>query len=131
MRPDELINAAKQALENSYSPYSHFCVGAAILCSDGSVYTGCNIENASYGATICAERAAVCRAVCDGHTDFVAIAIVSGDGGTCTPCGICRQTLYEFAPGLAVICPDDHGGTLEFELDELLPHGFGPKRLEP
>lgn len=93
----ELIDLAKKAMQNAYVPYSHFRVGAALMVEDGSVYTGCNIENASFGATICAERTAAVKAVSEGHTRFTRIAIVSSSGEYTHPCGICRQFLSEFA----------------------------------
>lgn len=93
----ELINYAKKAMNNAYAPYSNFCVGAALLTDDGTVYTGCNIENSSFGATICAERTAAVKAVSEGHRRFTKIAIVSKAGGYTYPCGICRQFLSEFS----------------------------------
>lgn len=96
----ELVRYAIEARERAYAPYSEFCVGAALLCKDGSIYTGCNIENASYGATNCAERTAIFKAVSEGAGDFVAIAIVGSKQGEpldfCPPCGICRQVMCEF-----------------------------------
>lgn len=100
MTPETLIGFAREAMKNAYAPYSGFQVGAALLCVDGTVYQGCNIENASYGATNCAERTAVFKAVSDGRRDFAAIAICGGRNGeitsTCPPCGVCRQVLSEF-----------------------------------
>lgn len=129
MNDIELINLAKEARNNAYTPYSNFKVGAALLCSDGSVFKGCNIENAAYSPTICAERSAIASAVCAGHTDFVKIAVAGSGEGICTPCGVCRQTLYEFNPDMTVICTDNKDGTLTLPLKELLPHGFGPANL--
>ena len=100
MTERELIALAFEAKKRSYSPYSHFQVGAALLCEDGSVYLGCNIENASYGATNCAERTAIFKAVSEGQRQFEAIAIIGGPenepGGFCPPCGVCRQVMSEF-----------------------------------
>ena len=124
-----LLQAARDALKFSYSPYSKYAVGAALLCPDGTVYTGCNIENASYGATICAERTAVSKAVSEGARRFIAIAI-AGDEGFPWPCGICRQVLNEFAPDIRVICGSRAGGMQVTTLRELLPHGFGPADLQ-
>ena len=121
---DELIRMAREAMEFSYAPYSHYRVGAALLCRDGQVFKGCNIENASYGATNCAERTALFKAVSEGAREFAAIAVVS-EKSMPWPCGICRQALYEFAPDLRVIVAwgDQRD---EATLRELLPHGFGP-----
>ncbi len=135
MKDHELLEKARQARKNSYSPYSKFAVGAALLCSDGTVYTGCNIENASYPAGMCAERTAVSKAVSEGHRDFTAIAISGGAAGEktiapsqtpCPPCGICRQVLREF------VNPKIFRVILEgkiYTLEELLPDSFGPENL--
>ncbi len=125
MTDEGLLQAARDALKFSYSPYSKYAVGAALLCPDGTVYTGCNIENASYGVTMCAERTALFKAVSEGHHDFEAIAIASEKNAP-WPCGACRQALYEFAPQLRVLVtwPDHVEKTT---LDKLLPCGFGPK----
>ncbi|MBO5736022.1 MAG: cytidine deaminase, partial [Clostridia bacterium] len=100
MTDTELLTLAGEARTRAYSPYSHFAVGAALLCKDGSVYTGCNVENASFTPTVCAERTAFFKAVYDGKRAFTAIAVVGGAGDTvdpaCTPCGVCRQVLAEF-----------------------------------
>ena len=128
--PKELVGLAGDMRQRAYVPYSHYQVGAALLCADGSVYTGCNIENAAYGPSICAERAAVCRAVCDGHTDFVSLAVISSGDAVCFPCGVCRQTLYEFNPELKLFCSNSAGDFEEYTLAQLLPHAFGPKDLE-
>ncbi len=121
---DELVAMAKEAMAFSYSPYSHFPVGAALLAKDGRVFKGCNIENASYGATNCAERTALFKAVSEGAREFTAIAITA-EKSAAWPCGICRQALYEFAPDLRVIVA--YGGSREEAiLSDLLPKGFGP-----
>ncbi len=120
----ELLSTADKAMENSYAPYSHFKVGAALLCSDGTVFTGCNIENATYGATNCAERTAIFKAVSEGYRDFEAIAIVSSGGDETFPCGICRQVMAEFAPGLKIILRDKNGNETIYQLSELLPKSF-------
>ena len=129
MQHDELFSLAEQARERAYAPYSHYTVGAALLCASGSVYTGVNIENASFGATNCAERTAIFSAVAAGERDFVAIAVAGARqgeaSGDCTPCGICRQVLCEFcAPTLPVILKD---GT--HTLGELLPLSFTESQL--
>ena len=120
----ELLSTADKAMENAYAPYSHFKVGAALLCSDGTVFTGCNIENATYGATNCAERTAIFKAVSEGHCDFEAIAIVSSGGDETFPCGICRQVMVEFAPGLKIILRDKNDNETIYQLSELLPKSF-------
>lgn len=129
MTEQELCRAAIAMLDRSYSPYSHFPVGAALECSDGTVFTGCNIENASYTPTICAERTAVSKAVSEGHRDFVRIVIAGRSEDFCVPCGVCRQVLREFAPDLEIICLNGTGEERVFTLPELLPHSFGPEYL--
>lgn len=129
MTEQELCRAAIAMLDRSYSPYSHFPVGAALECSDGTVFTGCNIENASYTPTICAERTAVSKAVSEGHRDFVRIVIAGRSEDFCVPCGVCRQVLREFAPELEIICLNGAGEERVFTLPELLPHSFGPEYL--
>lgn len=125
-----LIAEAERARRASYSPYSGFAVGAALLCSDGTVYLGCNIENASYTPTCCAERVAVFKAVSEGRRDFAAIAVVGGNKNAaendfCYPCGVCRQVLAEFCDGdLPVFLENSKGETLELTLGELLPYTF-------
>ena len=100
----ELVELAFSMLERSYSPYSGFAVGAALLCADGAVFTGCNVENAAYGSTICAERTALVKAVSEGRRDgFAALAIAGRSEDYCWPCGACRQMLHEFAPGLRLL----------------------------
>ena len=124
----QLLALALKARERSYSPYSHYAVGAALLCADGRVYQGCNIENASFGATNCAERTALFKAVSEGERSFTAIAIASA-GSAPWPCGICRQVLHEFAPDIRVLVTWD-GHTDEKSLRELLPCGFGPEDVK-
>ena len=118
-----LYKKAKMIRENAYAPYSNFKVGAAILAKDGSIYTGVNIENSSYGATICAERSAVCTAVSLGQRNFEAIAITSSSGEA-WPCGICRQVLFEFNEDLLVITGKDENNLKIIKLKELLLHRF-------
>ena len=131
MTDRNLIDLAFQMLERSYVPYSGFPVGAALLCADGSVFTGCNVENAAYGSTICAERTALVKAVSEGHRDdFVKLAVVGNSSDYCWPCGSCRQMLYEFAPSLTVLVARSDREFVTLPLHELLPCGFGPKSLE-
>ncbi len=125
----ELMQKAIGSLPMAYAPYSGFSVGAALLCADGEVFCGVNVENASYGATLCAERVAVARAVCAGKRAFVAIAIAASRAAACPPCGICRQVLREFSPGLRVLGRTPEGGLVSWTLSELLPHSFGPDFL--
>ena len=129
MTREELKAAAVAMLDRAYCPYSHFPVGAALECRDGTVFTGCNIENASYTPTICAERTAVSKAVSEGHRDFVRIVIAGRSKDFCVPCGVCRQVLREFAPDLEIICLNGAGEEQVFTLPELLPHSFGPEYL--
>lgn len=124
---DALVAQARQVREQAYAPYSHFPVGAALLGENGVVYTGCNVENASYGLTVCAERNAVACAVAQGVRRFAAIAIVTENG--VTPCGACRQVLAEFAPDLTVLLEDQAGARREYTMRELLLDGFGPQLL--
>lgn len=123
------MKAAIEAKEMAYAPYSRFFVGAAVMCDDGSVYTGCNVENASYPCGICAERTAVSKAVSEGKRKFRMIAVTGSSTEKCTPCGICRQFLYEFAPDMTVLCGDKDGNFDEISLAALLPRGFGPDSL--
>lgn len=118
-----LFRSARNAMKNAYVPFSHFQVGAALLAKGGGVFTGVNVENSSYGGTICAERTACVKALSEGYRDFMAIAIASS-GGTAFPCGICRQFLYEFAPDLVVILGEDEDHLMQYTLRELLPEGF-------
>ena len=125
---EALFERASAMLDMAYAPYSHFRVGACILTEDGRVFTGCNIENASLGATICAERTAAVKAVSEGATKFVAVAI-AGEREAAWPCGICRQFLREFGPTMRVIVGRKGGPLSTATLDELLPHSFGPEDL--
>jgi cytidine deaminase len=129
---DALLSRARAAAEHAYAPYSEFPVGAAALALDGSIHTGCNVENASYGMTICAERAAVSAAVGAGHRQIVAVAVSAPKVARTTPCGACRQFLNEFRPANAdmVIVLDDRGSGEPVRLGELLPLAFGPRILD-
>ncbi len=128
MKEQELINAAKKAMEKSYAPYSHFNVGAALYCGDGKVYLGANIENASFSLCCCAERNAVFRAVNDGERDFKAIAVVGGKNHKiekyCPPCGACRQVLTEFCKEDFEIILTDGQKIKTFKLKDIMPLGF-------
>lgn len=118
-----LIDRAIAAADHAYIPYSNYPVGAALRATDGTIYGGCNVENAAYSPTICAERTALVKAVSEGHREFDAIAVVTRDGGT--PCGVCRQVLAEFAPDLRVVIADLNGQVhLDTTLRELLPYSF-------
>lgn len=124
MTDKELLAAAKKASMNAYVPYSRFAVGAALECDDGTVYTGCNVENAALGSTICAERTACVKAVSDGRRSFRRIAIYADSENWCTPCGACRQFLAEFSPDMEVLCSKSGGRYVSYSLKELLPHNF-------
>lgn len=124
----ELLQVAIEVTKHAYIPYSNYPVGAALRAIDGTVYSGCNIENAAYPATICAERTALVKAVSEGQREFDVIVVVTKNAGS--PCGTCRQMLYEFAPNLRVILADLTGQiTSDTTLSALLPDGFGPDRL--
>ncbi len=128
MTNKKLMALAAKARERAYSPYSHYSVGAALLADDGSVYLGCNIENAAYSPTVCAERVAFFSAVADGKRSFSAIAICGGKSGEksgdCTPCGVCRQVMSEFCSADFKIIVEVGGEICEITLGELLPHSF-------
>ena len=129
MGPEQLIEAAKEAMTHAYVPYSGYTVGAALLTSDGRIYQGCNIENAAFSPTICAERTAIFKAVYDGVRDFRAIAVVGGKGGRITgifpPCGVCRQVLREFCKDDLTVYLGGADGTYQIRtLSQLLPDSF-------
>ena len=124
MTDQELLELARKAAENSYSPYSHFPVGAALECADGTVFTGCNVENAAYGDTICAERTAAVKAVSEGHRDFARIAVWGNSKEYCYPCGSCRQFLQEFSKQMKVICGKGDGSYMTALLCEMMPFSF-------
>ena len=134
MTSEKLLALAREAMTHAYAPYSHFWVGAAVLCADGTVYQGCNVENAAYGECICAERTAMLKAVYDGHRDFEAIAICGGREGAiesfCAPCGACRQVLSEFASNdLNIYLINGAGEIRTLTLGELLPWSFSSDNL--
>ena len=128
MTPQQLTQLAKEAMMRAYAPYSGFFVGAALLCGDGTVYQGCNIENAAYGPTNCAERTAFFKAIYDGHRDFKAIAICGGKRGVITgafpPCGVCRQVMREFCDDDFLVYLVDETGFETRTLSQLLPDSF-------
>ena len=128
MYPEELCKLAIEAMGHAYAPYSGFKVGAALLCADGTVYQGCNIENAAYSPTNCAERTAIFKAVYDGHRDFTAIAVCGGKDGVITgafpPCGVCRQVMREFCRDDFLIYLVNGQGYETVTLAQLLPYGF-------
>ena len=127
MTHDEMIASATAARERAYAPYSNFKVGAALLGKSGRVYTGCNVENAAYGPSMCAERTAVFKAVSEGEHEFEVIAVVTENG--VSPCGTCRQVMMEFAPDMTVIIADIQGNTRLTTVRALLPDGFTPDQL--
>ncbi|HBX22846.1 MAG TPA: cytidine deaminase [Desulfotomaculum sp.] len=124
MKPEELVQHALKAREKAYAPYSHFKVGAAILTDDGEVFTGCNVENASYGLTVCAERVALFKAVSLDKRNFSAIAIFAGTDDYCSPCGACRQVLAEFGGSTKVYMANRKGEYREMTVAQLLPAAF-------
>ena len=128
MPPEELCKLAVEAMSHAYVPYSGYKVGAALLCADGTVYQGCNIENAAYSPTNCAERTAIFKAVYDGHRDFAAIAVCGGKDGIITgafpPCGVCRQVMREFCNDDFLIYLVNDKGYETVTLQQLLPYGF-------
>ena len=128
MTPARLMAEAARARRNAYAPYSRFAVGAALLTAGGRVFHGCNVENASYGLTTCAERSAIFTAICEGERDFVAIAVTAREGRGAPPCGSCRQVLQEFGPDMLVYWRDAGGRIRSQRLKQLLPHAFVFKR---
>ena len=132
MTPEQLVSLSKEAMTHAYAPYSGFFVGAALLCADGTVYQGCNIENAAYGPTNCAERTAFFQAVYHGHREFKAIAICGGKAGNITgafpPCGVCRQVMREFCEDDFMLYLVDENGFEAHTLAEILPFSFSAKK---
>lgn len=125
----ELAERAYEMLDRAYCPYSNFPVGAALLARDGRVFTGCNVESAAYGSTICAERVALCKAVSEGARDFVALAVVGNSEEPCYPCGACRQMLRELSTELRIIVGNRERVLWTTDLETLLPHSFGASHL--
>ncbi len=128
MEPQELVARALRAREQAYAPYSRYRVGAAVLAADGTVIPGCNVENASYPATICAERVALTGALAQGRRELVALAVATQDGGA--PCGICRQVMAELGPDMVVYIADAQGHFRTTTVAELLPHAFTGASLQ-
>jgi len=126
---DHLLEAARAAREHAFAPFSNFRVGAALEAEDGTVVTGCNVENATYGLTICAERVAVVKAISEGHRRFTRIAIVADTDDPTPPCGACRQILWEFGGDLEVLLGDLRGHIAQFRLKDLLPEPFDARFL--
>jgi len=124
--PQALIQAAMKARDNAYAPYSGYHVGAVALGGSGQTYTGCNVENTSYGLTVCAERVAILKAISEGEKEIAAIAVATESGAT--PCGACRQVLFEFGPTARVVLSGEDGTWKEMALDDLLPDAFTRKR---
>lgn len=124
----DLVRQAIEARERAYVPYSSFPVGASLLTRSGKIFTGCNVENVSYGLTVCAERVAIWKAVSEGETEFVALAVATNIGGS--PCGACRQVMAEFAPDMPVLIADLSGLTTATSVAELLPQAFRPEHLQ-
>lgn len=129
MEPEELIRQAMQARERAYAPYSGFKVGAVVLGGTGRLYEGCNVENASYGASLCAERVALGQAISAGEEDIQAVAVVADTEGICSPCGICRQVLIEFGRNIDVVMANMRGDYKIVRSEDLMPYAFGPKML--
>ena len=129
VKRSNLIEAAQKARENAYAPYSQFKVGAALLTKKGEVYTGCNVENASYGLTMCAERVAIYKAVCAGTTEFESMALVTDSSEPASPCGACRQVLAEFSGDLEIIMTNLQGKIAKKSIAELLPMAFNKTNL--
>jgi len=127
MTHNELIASATYTRERAYAPYSNYKVGAALLGKSGRIYTGCNVENAAYGPSMCAERTAIFKAVSEGECEFAAIAVVTENG--VSPCGTCRQVMMEFAPHMTVIIADTQGNVRRTTVRDLLPDGFTPNQL--
>jgi len=119
-----LLDKAERAMKNAYAPYSNFPVGSAVLAKSGKIYTGCNVENASLGLTICAERAAIARAVCEGEMEFHAVAVISASDQYCRPCGACRQVIAEFGEGILVVMANKNKEYQVRVVKELLPYLF-------
>ena len=125
----KLIKEAEKARNRAYTPYSKFKVGAAVLCDDGKIFTGCNIENASFGMSVCAERVAIFKAVSEGSTKFEAIAVIGDTDKPCSPCGACRQVISEFGEDIPLIMANLKGDVKIKKIGDLLPEAFGKKDL--
>jgi len=130
MDKNEVIKQAIEAMENAYAPYSKFKVGAALLTKSGKIYTGCNIENSSYGASVCAERVAIFKAVSEGEHDFELLVVATKTEEPSPPCGICRQVISEFSNDLPIMLVNDKGSIIETNINKLLPFPFLKERLD-
>jgi cytidine deaminase (EC 3.5.4.5) len=130
MDKNEVIKQAIEAMENAYAPYSKFKVGAALLTKSGKIYTGCNIENSSYGASVCAERVAIFKAVSEGEHDFELLVVATKTEEPSPPCGICRQVISEFSNDLPIILVNDKGSIIETNINKLLPFPFLKEKLD-
>jgi len=126
---EKLIKEAEKARKRAYTPYSKFKVGAAVLGADGKIFTGCNIENASFGMSVCAERVAIFKAISEGSTKFEAIAVIGDTDKPCSPCGACRQVISEFGENILLILANLKGDVKIKKIRELLPEAFGKKDL--
>ena len=126
---EKLIKEAEKARKKAYTPYSKFKVGAAVLCDDGKIFSGCNIENVSFGLTICAERVAFFKAISEGSTKFKAIAVIGNTDKPCSPCGSCRQVISEFSEDIPLIMANLKGDVRIKKIKELLPEAFGKNDL--
>jgi cytidine deaminase len=129
MNPEELIARAVEVRENACAAYSHFKVGAALLASSGKIYTGCNVENSTYGLTVCAERVALWKALSEGERDFTQIAVVTSSEPPASPCGACRQLLWEYCGDIKVIVANLHGFRKTLDLAEIFPRPFDQSSL--
>ena len=127
---ESLVAAARGARGQSIAPFSHFLVGAALQTADGKVYTGCNVESASFGLTVCAERVAIWKALSEGERDFTGLAVVADTDSLTPPCGTCRQIIWEFARGANIVFANLNGKSEEFHMADLLPHAFDAKFLK-
>lgn len=125
-----LIEAARDGRENAFAPYSNFKVGAAVETASGKIFTGCNVENASYGLTVCAERVAIWKAISEGERDFISIAVVADTNELTSPCGACRQIIWEFCGDIPITLANLHGKSKNLQTSELLPRAFGREFLE-
>lgn len=130
MNKNEAIKQALEAMENAYAPYSKFKVGAALLTKNGKIYTGCNIENSSYGASVCAERVSIFKAVSEGEKDFELLVVATKTDEPSPPCGICRQVISEFSNNLPIILVNNRGSIIETNIKELLPFPFLKEKLD-
>ena len=130
MTDRNLIEKAQEVLKNAYAPYSRFPIGAAVECNDGTVFTGCKIENAALECTLCAERSALAAAISAGHRSFKRIAIYAESGNYCFPCGTCRQVLWEFSPRMEVLCARADGRYVSHPLSALLPEAFSSQSMD-